>query len=59
MAQDKNKNTIKLAIVMLIYIISAFFIIGDNEWNTGIRFMVTIFFFFTLGIAHGVINNKL
>jgi hypothetical protein len=54
---DKNKNIIKLAITMLIYTITLFFIIGDNEWNTGVRLTFSLGFFFVLWMAHESIKQ--
>ena len=55
---DKNKNRIKLAVTMLIYTFTMFFIIGDNEWNTAVRALFSFFFFFVFGISWGVLNDK-
>ena len=56
---DKNKNRIKLAITMLIYTITLFFIIGDNEWNTGVRLSFSVGFFFVLWVANDILNDKM
>ena len=56
---DKNKNRIKLAITMLIYTITLFFIIGDNEWSTPVRGVFSLGFFFVFWMAWSIINDKM
>ena len=56
---DKNKNRIKLAVTMLIYTLTLFFIIGDNEWNTGVRGVFSFGFFFVFWMAWSIINDKM
>ena len=58
MAQQNDKNKTKLAIIMLIYTLTIFFIIGDNEWHTGVRVMFSFGFFSVFGISWGVLNDK-
>jgi hypothetical protein len=57
--QTNKKNKIKLAITMLIYTITLFFIIGDNEWNTGVRLLFSFGFFFVLWMAHNILNDSM
>jgi hypothetical protein len=56
---DKNKNRIKLAIIMMIYTLTLFFIIGDNEWHTGVRLVFSLGFFFVFWMAWSILNDKM
>lgn len=56
---DKNKNKIYLAVTMLIYTFTLFFIIGDNEWNTGVRAIFAFGFFYVFWFAYSIINDKI
>jgi hypothetical protein len=56
---DKNKNRIKLAITMLIYTLTLFFIIGDNEWSTQVRGVFSFGFFFVFWMTNNILNDKM
>lgn len=59
MQQNNSKKAIRLSIVMIIYTISAFFVLGDNEWITPIRLLFVFCFLFILWVAYSILNDKM
>ena len=59
MAVNDSKKAIRLSIVMIIYTVSAFFVIGDNEWITPIRLLFVFCFFFVFWVAWSILNEKM
>lgn len=56
--EKNNSKNVKLSIVMIIYTLSAFFVIGDNEWTTPIRIFFVTCFFYVFLIAYSILNDK-
>jgi hypothetical protein len=58
MENKQQQRKIKMIITMLVYTTTAFFIIGDCDWNIRVRFAFSFFFFVTLGLAYLIVYDK-